>query len=343
MSSSSENVDVVSGEQQVARLTTEIIPKVNSKIDCVFQPHHSLETFLDSIINLKKQYIKVRIVTEITRDNLPYYKEINKHIDIRHLDNVKGSFMVCDGREYMGYLFGKQTERVEMLHITIESFVEAQQYVFDGLWTAAVPFKDKLMEIEEPHKRQFTERIAEAIETQRLIKKIINSATEEILLLFSTTNSFMRAEHDGLLGLLRDASNRGVKVRLLVHIEDDNLREKLQDEMRKNFASLSILYMRKPLERTITTLVRDRQVCLLIKVNDDSKESSIDATVDSTYSNSSATINSCVSIFESLWIQAELDSQKRIKQVYFQLFKGFKLKDENYDRQWSFEHDNQHE
>ena len=208
---------------------------------------------------------------------------------------------------------------------------------------AAVPFKDKLMEIEEPHKRQFTERIAEAIETQRLIKKIINSATEEILLLFSTTNSFMRAEHDGLLSLLRDASNRGVKVRLLVHIEDDNLREKLQDEMRKNFASLSILYMRKPLERTITTLVRDRQVCLLIKVNDDSKESSIDATVDSTYSNSSATINSCVSIFESLWIQTELDSQKRIKQVYFQLFKGFKLKDETYDRQWSFEHDNQQE
>ena len=153
----------------------------------------------------------------------------------------------------------------------------------------------------------------------------------------------MRAEHDGLLSLLRDASNRGVKVRLLVHIEDDNLKEKLQDEMRKNFASLSILYMRKPLERTITTLVRDRQVCLLIKVNDDSKESSIDATVDSTYSNSSATINSCVSIFESLWIQTELDSQKRIKQVYFQLFKGFKLKDETYDRQWSFERDNQQE
>ena len=235
-------------------------------------------------------------------------------------------------------------KRVFGIHIwkTVGASRNATYYhAIDGLWTAAVLFKDKLMEIEEPYKRQFTERIAEAIETQRLIKKIVNSATEEILLLFSTTNSFMRAEHDGLLSLLRDASNRGVKVRLLVHIQDDNLREKLQDEMRKNFASLSILYMRKPLERTITTLVRDRQVCLLIKVNDDSKESSVDATVDSTYSNSSGTINSCVSIFESLWIQTELDSQKRIKQVYFQLFKGFKLKDESYDRQWSFEHDNQ--
>ena len=137
MSSSSENVDVVNGEQQVARLTNEIIPKVSSNVDCVFQSHQGLETFLDSIVNLKKQYIKVRLVTEITRDNLPYYKEITKHIDIRHLDSVKGSFMVCDGREYLGYIFGKQPERVEMLHITMESFVEAQQYVFDGLWTAS--------------------------------------------------------------------------------------------------------------------------------------------------------------------------------------------------------------
>ena len=70
------------------------------------------------------------------------------------------------------------------------------------------PFKDKLMEIEEPWRGIFKD--AEAIETQRLIK-IINSATEEILLLFSTTNSFMRAEHDGLLGLLREACNRGVR------------------------------------------------------------------------------------------------------------------------------------
>jgi hypothetical protein len=81
---------------------------------------------------------------------------------------------------------------------------------------AAVPFKDKLLEIEEPHKQQFTERIAEAIETQRLIKKIVNSATEEILLLFSTTNSFMRAEHDGLLSLLRDAYLLQTILRIIV-------------------------------------------------------------------------------------------------------------------------------
>jgi hypothetical protein len=46
---------------------------------------------------------------------------------------------------------------------------------------------------------------------------------------------------------------------------------------------------------------------------------------------------SCISIFEALWIQSELDKQNMIKEAYFQMFKGLKLKDETYLRRWSFE------
>jgi len=37
-----------------------------------------------------------------------------------------------------------------------------------------------------------------------------------------------------------------------------------------------------------------------------------------------------------LWIQSELDKQNKIKQAYFQMFKGLNLKDEIYTRKWSF-------
>jgi hypothetical protein len=40
-------------------------------------------------------------------------------------------------------------------------------------------------------------------------------------------------------------------------------------------------------------------------------------------------------MFESLWIQAELEKQNKARQAYFQVFKGFKLKDEIYSRRWS--------
>jgi hypothetical protein len=38
-----------------------------------------------------------------------------------------------------------------------------------------------------------------------------------------------------------------------------------------------------------------------------------------------------------LWIQSEFDKQNKVKQAYFKMFKGFELKDEVYDRRWSFE------
>jgi hypothetical protein len=49
------------------------------------------------------------------------------------------------------------------------------------------------------------------------------------------------------------------------------------------------------------------------------------------------TVSSCISIFETLWIQSELDKENKITQAYFQMFKGLKLKDELYERRWSFE------
>ena len=93
-------------------------------------------------------------------------------------------------------------------------------------------------------------------------------------------------------------------------------------------------YITKDLQTTMTTMVVDQAVCLSIEVNDETKENFEDTTGLATYSNSESTVSSCISIFETLWIQSELDKQNKIKQVYFQLFKGFKLKDETYRRRW---------
>ena len=52
------------------------------------------------------------------------------------------------------------------------------------------------------------------------------------------------------------------------------------------------------------------------------------------------TVSSCITIFETLWVQSELDKQNKIKQAYFQMFKGLKFRDETYMRRWSLEQEN---
>ena len=43
--------------------------------------------------------VKFRVVTEITKDNLSYCKEVRKLGELRHLDGVKGNFGVSE-KEY---------------------------------------------------------------------------------------------------------------------------------------------------------------------------------------------------------------------------------------------------
>jgi hypothetical protein len=85
------------------------------------------------------------------------------------------------------------------------------------------------------------------------------------------------------------------------------------------------------------TVVVDQATSVAIEVSDDAKKTFEEASGPAIYSNSELTVSSCMSIFETLWIQSEFDKQNKIKQAYFQMFKGLELKDESYMRRWSFE------
>ena len=56
-----------------------------------------------------------------------------------------------------------------------------------------------------------------------------------------------------------------------------------------------------------------------------------------TFSKNISQISSSVSMFDILWIQSDVEKQSKIKQTYFQMFKGIRLKDEIYKRKWTFE------
>ena len=54
-----------------------------------------------------------------------------------------------------------------------------------------------------------------------------------------------------------------------------------------------------------------------VEVNDDSKDNFSEASGLATYSNSESTVFTDYSMFENLWIQAELERQNSIKEVVY--------------------------
>jgi hypothetical protein len=93
-------------------------------------------------------------------------------------------------------------------------------------------------------------------------------------------------------------------------------------------------FIRQPLRSKITTFIVDQSFSLTIEVNNDNKDNFSQATGLATYSNSESKVFTDYSMFENLWIQAELERQNSIRQAYFKMFSGQKLRDETYKRDW---------
>ena len=61
----------------------------------------TIEPVRNAYIDAKKRAVKLRYLTEITKDNIAYCKDLISIVDeMRHLDGIKGNFMVSES-EYL--------------------------------------------------------------------------------------------------------------------------------------------------------------------------------------------------------------------------------------------------
>ena len=337
-------VKVIDDKHDISKLPLQVISDTDQRIDfCLDSAGLSIltrdESFWNSLRCLKTKGVRSRFVTEIIENNICFCTLMMKHGDVFHDDNLKGTYIISDGIKYLCYLMDDNRKGqivTQLFYTKSKSFVDAQQYLFDNLCNKAIPAREKIRQIRKGIKGEFIDNIHDPSEIHRIAVDLLASASYEILLLFSTTNSFYRAEYTGILNLLWKAAERGVVVKILMQIDEDETEEEaIQKNIRQKKLPVNVQYIKKLLQTKIITLVIDQSVSLAIEVNDDTKKTFQEAIGIAIYSNNESTISSCISIFETLWIQSEFDKQKKVKQAYFKMFKGFNLKDEIYTRRWS--------
>ena len=343
------DIEIISEPDTAIDTSVRLFSEAKEKIDyCLDNRGLSFvmecEQLWSAIVELKNKNITTRLVTEITTRNVRDCNLNMKHNEVFHSDRIKGNFFIIDGTKYLcyviedGHLEGKQTIK-QVLYTGLKPFVDCQQYLFDSLCSHSVPAKEKIREIGRGISGDFIDVIRTSSEIQKVALELMESSTYEILLLFPTTNSFYRVEYSGMLNSVWEASQRGVTVKMLIQgtEEDNKLKEIVNRVIRQRNLPVNLQYISKPLETKISTLVIDQAVSLAIEVKDDEKLTFEESTGIAIYSNSESKISSSLTIFETLWIQSEIDIQNKVKQAYFQMFRGFELKDELYTRHWSFE------
>jgi hypothetical protein len=268
----------------------------------------------------------LKCITEVTWENLSQCKDIMKAFELFHTPSITGSFAISDDKTYLGFLASAEGKQ-KLLRISNRSFVSTQRMLVQTL-----------QEIGKRTKEEFVEPIKYPAKVSSLIQELLHSALFEVSILFSTRNLFLLAEKEGILEQVGSISLHNVNVRILVMYEgqeDERVKEIAQKKLKMPELNVHINYLQQLLPTRITTFIVDQAKTLTIEVNDDSKDRLEDAIGLSTYSNSESTVFSNASIFESLWVQTELDKQSKARQAYFNLFNRLKLKDEFYNRRWS--------
>jgi hypothetical protein len=299
---------------------------------------NSLFEFLRAADKNKKKKIAVRVVTSINPENLELAKELARKFNVYHIDGSGGDFCIIDGARYF-YDIEISDDKIagcyRQLFSKNLSFVKLQQNLFENLLDHAIPARDKIKELEHGIQREFIKTIQDPTSMLQLIRERIETAGFDIEALFATMNSFYRAEGDGIIDLLGAARSRGINVRVLIKIDDETMKDIPKDMIKKKHELINVNFIRQPLRSKITTLIIDQSFSLTVEVNDDSKDNFSEASGLATYSNSESTVFTDYSMFENLWIQAELERQNSIRQAYFKMFNGQKLRDEIYQRDWT--------
>ena len=199
----------------------------------------------------------------------------------------------------------------------LKNFMGTTQFISDPFWDKTIPTEEEINEINHELKKPDIRVINNPEEALKTADQLIKTAKNEILLLFSSANALFRRliRADGLT-TMRELiqAQKEIKIRILTPFD-----EKISDLVNdlKKFSNLDVKFLAEPLHVKVTIAVVDRSHSMAVELVNDDVDNSIDAMGLSTYSNSKSTVLYYVSIFESLWKQADI--YKKAEELYDQL------------------------
>lgn len=217
-------------------------------------------------LELDKRGIRVRLLTDIRKENLKYCKEILeeiKNIEIRHLGGVKGNFSIHDDSEIFSIFMDKPGEPVrDAIFSTHRGTVEAHLFTFENLWSQAIPAHLRIKELEEGIEPEVLQPIKEPHEIIEMGYSLVRSAKEEVLIIFHTANGLLRQEKLGGIDLLLESALK-YKTRVKILVPIDNRITGIVYRLQK-IKGVEIRNIEQGMQTMMTIMVVDRRYFLEI-------------------------------------------------------------------------------
>jgi two-component system sensor histidine kinase VicK len=311
-----EKTEIIQGVANVVALA-ETISQIKERLDTCVDSSGVLSVATNlygKLELLKEKGVKLRYITEVTRENIQVCKKLVNVVELRHLQGIKGNFGIADGVDYRATASVKAGEHPsEVIRSTAKHFVEQQQYFFDTLWGKASPAGKRIKEIEEGREPEIIELIPDTQESITRALEIMDKTKDELVVLFATPRTFIIAMTVRPIEIYRRISEQGAKVRILVPkgegIENSVSKLELVAPL------VDIRVSEADLNTRLTILVSDRKKFMSWELKDDTLDDPYKAGGIATYSSIESLADSYATIFDNLWMITEFAEDLRIANI----------------------------
>ena len=259
--------------------------------------------------DLKRRKAKVRWITEITRDNLSYCRELMRYAEVRHLDGIRGNFGVSDTAYIATANVNKAQPIPELIYSSARSVVEQNKYVFDTLWSKAVVAEDRIREVEEGTIRPETRAVKYPKEILEARMGLICRSKQYSVC--SLSDGLLHAHNyffdtiKEILDLHRSGKHSGI--RWVTKIGDDQ--DSRLFEVVKSFMKLGMEIRHVPTIPPMSFSVSEKEMSVRVERM---RGGSLNGSV--IFSSEPAFVEQFAAIFEELWDRG-IDSKDRIDEI----------------------------
>jgi signal transduction histidine kinase len=308
-----EFTQVFHGVDVVMNTILQFLHQTEGRIDaCVDYTRPSLAIDIlvlrEAFLAAKSRGVKLRYITEITRDNIFYCKQLMTMVDeLRHLDAIKGNFYVSE----TGYLApatfheaGKSA--AQAIYSNVKEIIEHQKYVFETLWSKTVSAEQRIREIEEGNEPEFFDVIIDNVKASQVLNDMTKSVKKEALILLPNDKALVRIDRLGIVDSLLKASGNGATVKIICPLTEEN--SMIQKKISESSPDIRIL------DSNISSYgmyIIDRERFLRAELKKPGADNFSDAIGLVVYSNRRITVDSFESIFELLWNEHTLIEELR--------------------------------
>ena len=148
-------------------------------MDCTVHLAIGIEHIKKAFLDAKSRGARLRYLTEITIDNISYCKVLIKIVDeLRHLEGMKANFMISES-EYLAPVLLEEEGNMalQLIYSNVDRIVEQHRYMFETLWSKAIPFEQRIGEIDDGVQPVRTRILEDQDQIINEIRRIIYSST----------------------------------------------------------------------------------------------------------------------------------------------------------------------